>query len=204
MAFFVIHTHKDFAFRRLRPHPVDKATGLHCDQTIRLEDPYSQELFQAVGQQGYFDLLCALSAYPQCSQRWGQIPQTRFAPRWPGYTTAAQPYHFQNHAQALYRELVQRSGVKPEDFQYQGFLSTVLRPEIQALIHECPQRRQVEEFFKFHQAFGWHRSGALNLNIPSAQLTMSSLAQAAVSQLCQRLGKSLGDWNETLACRSRF
>ena len=157
------------------------------------KEHYSQELFQAVGQQGCFDLLCALPAYPECWKRWSKIPPPHFAPRWPGYATATEPYHFKNDPQALYHELVQRSGVKKEDLQYQGFLSTVLRPEVQALTQEYPQRWQVEEFFKFNQAMGWHRTGTLNLNVRYAQLTMALLAQAAVHQLRQRLGPPVAD-----------
>jgi len=168
------------------------------------KEHYSQELFHAVGQQGCFDLLCALPAYPECLKRWGQIPHTHFAPRWPGYATATQPYYFQNDPQTLYQELVQRSGVNQEDLQYQGFLSTVLRPEVQALTQEYPQRWQVEEFFKFYQAMGWHRTGTLNLNVRYGQLTLALLAQAAVHQLRQRLGKPLADWDATHLARHLF
>jgi len=168
------------------------------------KEHYSQELFHALGQQGCFDLLCALPAYPECLKRWGQIPHTHFAPRWPGYATATQPYYFQNDPQTLYQELVQRSGVNQEDLQYQGFLSTVLRPEVQALTQEYPQRWQVEEFFKFYQAMGWHRTGTLNLNVRYGQLTLALLAQAAVHQLRQRLGKPLADWDATHLARHLF
>ena len=40
LAFFVIRARKDFAFHRLRALPVDKTTGLRCDQTIRLKSFY--------------------------------------------------------------------------------------------------------------------------------------------------------------------
>jgi hypothetical protein len=155
----------------------------------------SKDLFQAVRQQARFDLLCVQSAHRQSLKRWSKIPQERFIEHWPGYATAAQPYHFRNDPEAVYHELVERSGAKTEDFQYQGFLSTVLRPQVQALTHEYPQRWEVEEFFKFHQAMGWHRTGTLNLNIRYGQLTMALLAQAAVYQLRQRLGKPVADWD---------
>jgi hypothetical protein len=35
-AFFIVRTRKDLGFRRVYSHPVDRATGLLCDQTIRL------------------------------------------------------------------------------------------------------------------------------------------------------------------------
>jgi len=40
LAFFIIRARKDFAFHRLSALPVDKTTGLRCDQTIRLKSFY--------------------------------------------------------------------------------------------------------------------------------------------------------------------
>jgi hypothetical protein len=39
-AFFITRARKDFAFHRLGALPIDKATGLRCDQTIRLKSFY--------------------------------------------------------------------------------------------------------------------------------------------------------------------
>jgi len=168
------------------------------------KEHYNQELFRAATQQGYFDLLCASPTYPESQKRWGKIPPARFVQHWPGYATATQPYHLENDPQSLYYELVQRSGTQQQDFQYQAFLSTVLRPEVQALTREYPQRWQIEEFFKFNQAMGWHRTGTLNLNVRYAQLTMALLAQAAVHQLRQRLGPPVADWDATHLARNLF
>ena len=41
LAFFVTRTKENFQFRRLYSHPVDKSTGLRCDQTIVLTGFYS-------------------------------------------------------------------------------------------------------------------------------------------------------------------
>jgi len=165
---------------------------------------YSQDLFQTVCQQGCFDLLCALPTSAPGRKRWSQVPPDLFTPRWPGYATTTLPYHFKNHPHTLYHELVERSGGAPADFQYQGFLSTALRPEVEALTHEYPQRWRVEEFFKFYQAMGWHRTGTLNLSIRYAQLTLALLAQAAVYQLRQRLGPPLAAWDATHLARHLF
>ena len=40
LAFFVIRSRKHFRFHRLAARPVDKLTGLRCDQTIRLKNFY--------------------------------------------------------------------------------------------------------------------------------------------------------------------
>jgi hypothetical protein len=176
------------------PKPLVLADKEHC----------SPDLFQSVRQQARFDLLCVQSAHRQALKRWGTIPQDHFTEHWLGYATATQPYHFRNHPDAVYHELVERSGAQPEDFQYQGFLSTSLRPELQALTHDYPPRWQVEEFFKFNQAMGWHRTGTLNLHVRYAQLTMALLAQAAVYQLRRRLGQPLADWDAMHLARHLF
>jgi len=40
-AFFVTRARKNFRFQRLRSHPIDKTTGVQCDQTIALQWFYS-------------------------------------------------------------------------------------------------------------------------------------------------------------------
>ena len=45
LAFFIIRARKDFRFHRLRSHPVDRSTGLRCDQTIRLHSFYPAQFY---------------------------------------------------------------------------------------------------------------------------------------------------------------
>jgi hypothetical protein len=45
LAFFIIRPRKDFTFRRLRSYPVDHATGLRCDQRIRLKSFYPAKFY---------------------------------------------------------------------------------------------------------------------------------------------------------------
>ena len=45
LAFFIIRSRKDFRFRRLVSHPVDKNTGLRCDQTVRLQSFYPAKFY---------------------------------------------------------------------------------------------------------------------------------------------------------------
>jgi transposase len=47
MAFFVTRAKSNLQFRRLYSHPVDKTTGLRCDQTIVLTGFYSQKDYPA-------------------------------------------------------------------------------------------------------------------------------------------------------------
>lgn len=44
-AYFVIRSKKDIRFRRVYSHPIDKATGLKCDQTIRLTGIYTHRYY---------------------------------------------------------------------------------------------------------------------------------------------------------------
>jgi hypothetical protein len=46
-AFFVTRARKNFRFRRLVSHPVDKSTGVQCDQTISLQWFYSAKGYPA-------------------------------------------------------------------------------------------------------------------------------------------------------------
>jgi hypothetical protein len=42
-AFFVIRAKNNLAFQRVYSHPVDKSTGLRCDQTIKLKNHYASK-----------------------------------------------------------------------------------------------------------------------------------------------------------------
>jgi hypothetical protein len=56
MAFFVTRTKSNFKFRRLYYHPVDKSTGLKCDQTIMLTGFYSSKDYpEKLRRVRYFD-----------------------------------------------------------------------------------------------------------------------------------------------------
>jgi hypothetical protein len=176
------------------------------DKPLILADKehFAEELFQSVRQDNVFDLLSAQPAYPQLKNRWQKIPPASFREHWPGYATGARPYHFQAQPEPTYYEYVQRSGCRPEDLHYQGFLSTAQLEQIPALTKDYPQRWHVEEFFKFNQALGWHRAGTLNLNIRYGHLSMVLLAQAAIHQLRQRLGHPFLQWDALHFARHLF
>ena len=159
------------------------------------KEHYCQELFAAVREQRAFDLLSAQPAYQNSVQRWSQIPPGDFTEHWPGYAISTQPYAFQNQPQALYYEYVQREGLRPQDYRYQGFLGTFNGPQVPALTRDFPQRWHVEEFFKFNQALGWQRAGTLNLHIRYGQMTLALVAQAVIHQFRQRLGAPYQSWD---------
>ena len=176
------------------------------DKPLILADKehYAQELFTRVHQDGWFNLLCAEPAFPQAVGRWQKVPSAAFTEHWPGYATSVQPYHFTLNPKPTCYEYVQRTGCRPEDLHYQGFLNTARLPEVPALTKDFPQRWHVEEFFKFNQTLGWHRAGTLNLNIRYGHLSMVLLAQAAIEQLRQRLGDPFRQWDALHFARNLF
>ena len=182
------------------------ASAAAADKPLVLADKehYCQELFSTVRTGKLFDLLCAVPAYPQSVHRWSKVAAPDFTEHWPGYATALTPYHFTAEPEGLYHEYVQRSGVRQEDYHYQGFLGTAELSQVPALTKDYPQRWHVEEFFKFNQALGWHRAGTLNLNIRYGHLTMVLVAQATIHQLRQRLGAPFAQWDATHLARNLF
>ena len=168
------------------------------------KEHYCQELCSTVRQEKVFDLLCAQPAYSNSIKRWSQVPAAQFTEHWPGYATAIQPYHFKAEPEALYHEYVQRSGLRQQDYHYQGFLGTAELARVPTLTKDYPQRWHVEEFFKFNQALGWHRAGTLNLNIRYGHLSMVLVAQGALHQLRQRLGLPFAQWDATHLARNLF
>lgn len=181
-----------------------KSSGKIKPLVLADKEHYSQELFAAVRHAGHFDLLCAVPTYPNCLKRWQSLPSDQFTEHWPGYATAILDYRFKDEPETLYYEIVQRNGLRSEDFHYQGFLTTSPRDQIQSLTHDYPQRWGVEEFFKFNQALGWKRTGTLNLHVRYAQMSMALVAQAALHQLRQRLGPPFANWDAEHLARHLF
>ena len=62
----------------------------------------------------------------------------------------------------------------------------------------------MEEFFKFNQALGWHRTGTLNLNVRYGHLTLVLVAQGIIHQLRQRIGEPMAQWDATHLARNLF
>jgi len=156
---------------------------------------YSAELIDQVCEDSCFDLLIPLPA-PSAKTRGENYQDYAFHSRWAGYATAKAPCRLKNSRSAEpYYRFVQRSGERPEDYYYKSFLATADRDEVEDLTVAYPQRWHIEEFFKCNQALGWHRAGTLNLNIRYGQMTMALLAQAAIHQLRQRLGKPFAQWD---------
>lgn len=122
---------------------------------------YPGEIFAAAKARP-LDLLVPMKATRHQQARWQQMPPADCQRYWAGYALAKHPYRLGEQDGF---EIVQRSGERPEEYEFKAFLSTRDREERLPLTADFPQRWQVEEFFKFDQALGWQRAGTLNLPI---------------------------------------
>jgi hypothetical protein len=102
----------------------------------------------------------------QCDQRrWRQIPAENFTRNWAGYATAVVPFTPHDSRNGPYWELVQRQGERPQEYEFNSFLSTTDRDPVEALTVQYPKRWHIEEYYNFDQSLGWRRAGTMNLNI---------------------------------------
>jgi hypothetical protein len=163
---------------------------------------FSGELIDDIHRRTGFDFLVRIPRRPAHRKSHRQIPENQFTPRWAGYAVAKLPYSM--YRGKTYYQFVERTGERPQDWDYQGFLSTTDRDEVDALTRDFPKRWHVEEFFNANQSLGWKRGGTQNLNIRYAQMTTALVAQAAIHQLRARLGKPYSDWNATHLAKNLF
>jgi hypothetical protein len=126
--------------------------------------------------------------------RWQALPVHLFKRQWAGYATTKQPYLFSAERLPGF-ELIQRSGERPQEYEFKGYFCNADRPEMETMAMEFPKRWHIEEFFKFNQDLGWKRAGTLNLNIRYGQMTMALLAQTVIHQFRQRIGDPFQSWD---------
>jgi hypothetical protein len=170
--------------------PKEKSTLIVADS-----EHFAGELIRDIHRRTGFDLLVPLPGQAPHKKRWQSIPDEQFLRRWAGFATAKVPYEMRRRTNGQYFEFVQRTGERPEDWHYKGFLSTTDRDEVYALTSDFPKRWHVEEFFNANQALGWDRAGTMNLHIRYGQMSMALIAQAAIHQLRQRLGSPFSHWD---------
>jgi hypothetical protein len=152
-------------------------------------------LFQDVARREGFDLLVPLPNQPAFRRSYAAIPPEQFTRRWAGFATAKVPYEIHRGRCGTYWQFVERSGERPEDWQFKGFLSTRDGDEVAALTEDYPKRWHLEEFFNANQALGWQRAGTMNLHVRYGQMSLALLAQTAIHQLRTRLGEPYASWD---------
>lgn len=164
---------------------------------------FSAELLDYVAKRDKFELLVPMSGTQAIRKQLASIPPEEFTSRWAGFATAKHPYSMKR-GRSTYYQYVQRSGERPEEWRYKGFLSTADLDEVQLLTDEFPKRWHIEEFFNADQALGWNRAGTMNLNIRYGQMTMALIAQAVIHQLRTRLGEPVNHWDADHLAKDLF
>jgi hypothetical protein len=154
---------------------------------------FSAELVDDLRQRHGLDLLVPMPNRAGLRRALAAWPDERFVRRWPGFATAKVPVERRPDLGPLY-QIAQRCGEVPGQYEYKSYLATVDRDEVMALTDDFPARWHIEEFFDMHQALGWNRAGTLNLNVRYGQMSLALVAQAALYQLRQRLGKPYACW----------
>jgi hypothetical protein len=185
----------DLAEQILQPKP---------QSTLVLADSehFSGELIADIHRRTGFDLLVPIPNRPAHRKSFQQIPEDRFTRRWAGYATAKVPYVMKQGG--TYYQFVERTGERPQDWRYQGFLSTSDRDEVDTLTRDYPDRWHIEEFFNVDQPLGWQRAGTQNINIRYAQMTAGLIAQAVIHQLRTRLGEPFAAWDANHLAKDLF
>jgi hypothetical protein len=165
---------------------------------------YTAALIDHVYAQTPFDLLVPMPRDANAKNKMENIPAQNFVRHWAGFAVAKQPYRMTQSQTGPHVQFVQRTGEKPEDYQWEGFLGTSDRDEIDDLTLHFPKRWHIEEFFNANQALGWQRAGTLNLNIRYGQMTMALIAQTVLHQFRERVGSPFATWDAKHMAHSVF
>ncbi len=163
------------------------------------------ELFDQVAQSTPFDLLAPLRRTQALQKHYRTLPESAFVRHWAGFAIASEPFYPRRSTrpEPLYT-YIQRTGERPEEYHYKGFVCTRPRPEVPTLTADFPARWHIEEFYRFDQDLGWKRAGTLNLHIRLGQMVMALLAQTLIHQLRQRLGPPFDQWEAAHLARDLF
>jgi hypothetical protein len=157
---------------------------------------FTVELLDHVREHTMFDLLVPLRHTKALQNYYRALPPENFLRHWAGFAIATETFQPRRSAsKEPYHRYIQRTGERPEDYHFKGFVCTAARPEVPALTKDFPDRWHIEEFFRFDQHLGWKRAGTLNLHIRQGQMTLALLAQALIHQLRQRLGAPFNQWD---------
>ena len=165
---------------------------------------FTAEIVDSCQTETPFDLLVPMDNTRSLLKLMHSIPPEAFTRRWAGFATAKLSYQMKRTQTGPHWLYVQRSGETAQDAQLRGFLCTRDGQEVDDLTAAYPTRWHVEEFFNAHQALGWQRAGTMNLNIRYGQMTMALIAQAAIHQFRQRVGRPWNDWDAAHLARSVF
>lgn len=166
---------------------------------------FTVELLDHVREHTHFDLLVPLRHTKALQTHYRALSPERFTRHWAGFAIATETFYARRSLSSKpYHRYIQRTGERPEEYRFKGFVCTAARSEVPALTKDFPDRWHIEEFFRFDQHLGWKRAGTLNLHIRLGQMTMALLAQAVIHQLRQRLGAPFDQWDSVHLARDLF
>jgi hypothetical protein len=166
---------------------------------------FTVELLDHIRLHTQFDLLVPLRHTKELKSHYRALAPESFTPYWAGFAIAVETFYPRRSlSRKPYYRYIQRTGERPEDYHFKGFVCTARRPEVPALTKDFPDRWHIEEFFRFDQDLGWKRAGTLNLHIRLGQMTLALLAQALIHQLRQRLGAPFNQWDSVHLARDLF
>jgi len=187
--------------QQIRPHPPAEQRPL----LVADVEHFTVELLDYVRQQTPFDLLVPLRQTDALQAHYRALPAEVFLRHWAGFAVATQTFFPRRsvHNQPCCR-YIRRTGERPEEYHFKGFVCTRPRPEVPILTADFPDRWHIEEFFRFEQPLGWKRAGTLNLHIRLGQMTMALVAQAVIHQLRQRLGPPFNQWDSLHLAQALF
>ncbi len=113
---------------------------------------------------------------------------------WAGYAVAEDSFSFAGSKQN-YRLIVQREGLREEDYQYKSFLTTSDKSPEELMTKYYPERWTIESFFNNEGALGFDSASTFNLNVKFGKMNMALFAQAALYQFRQKLPPPYNSWD---------
>jgi len=122
---------------------------------------------------------------------------------WTGYAVAEDVYHFAGSKQK-YRLIVQKEGLREENYQYKSFLTTSDKLPEELMAEYYPERWTIESFFKNEGSLRFDSASTLNLNVKFGEMNIALLAQAGLYQFRQKLPAPFNSWDAEHLADSMF
>src|SRR5438309_7383484 len=120
------------------------------------------ELLDIVRQKSSFDLLVPLRQTKTLKRHYHALPESSFTRHWAGFAIATEDFFPRRSSLSEpCCRYIQRTGENPDDYYFKGFCCTRARSQVPTLTADFPQRRHIEEFFRFDQDLAWKRAGTL-------------------------------------------
>lgn len=161
---------------------------------------YTLDLLSTIKKHSRFDIIVPAPNHKRIRQQFNQLHYQEY---WPGYALGTTPFQFNGDNQQFLL-IVQRTGLKPQDFTFKPFISTSAVDPFVQVNKNFPQRWSIEEFFNFDGPMAWTRASTFNLNIRYAKQSAALLAQAACFEFKKILPQPYKQWTAMHTGQSLF